>query len=365
MKKRIFGKIYEFSFDPEYEELLDSTLRFYDNAHDELSEILVSISKKNRPTELVSVNPKIHRKTTEGMSTNFGLLDVHWGWNENEQLVVDAVLKARSKGLVGFVKKLYSMEYSTDLEVFEQVLHELILVPSCYFFSDVALVHAACVRENGKAVLFAGTGGVGKSSALLTFREMRSCEFVSDDISIVDKGGFVYGNMAWPKVYGYNCEGNSIRDVLLKGRGQLDRLHFNVRYRMNPSRVRRKISPNRLFCDYRSGKTPIGALFYLVRENVDEMLVTNLDMQVAVNMSISVMSAEYQVFHKFIDWEYYNALACQKEPTLKMQIVMRNWRDALTHAFAAVKVAKVSVPITIDHNEYQKAINEIVRAELG
>lgn len=364
MKKIIFGKVYEFTSDPEYQGLLNEALCLYKSATN-TADVKVDITKYRKARIVTSSNPSLHQKTSEGMNTKFAPVEVHWGRTGSGSLAIDAIMPPQKSGVVGYLKKINSMEYPAEIETFEQILHELILVPSCYFFSDIAPIHAACVGRDSKAILLAGTGGVGKSSAMLTFRNHTEYEFVSDDISIIDGSGAIYGNMAWPKIYGYNCAGNSIKSCLLAGRGLLDKLHFNIRYLLNPSRVRRKIRPDKLFKKYQSGKVDIAAIYYLVKEKVDRIQVTKLDEAVAVDMSVSVMNAEYQIFHKFLDWENYNSLARQEKPVLSFENVLIDWRKVLAKAYSGIKIVKISIPLSLDHKEYQDSINALIRLELS
>ncbi|MDZ7782933.1 MAG: hypothetical protein U5K56_08370 [Halioglobus sp.] len=90
-----------------------------------------------------------------------------------------------------------------------------------------------------------------------------------------------------------------------------------------------------------------------------------MDNKLAADMSISVMSAEYQIFHKFLDWENYNALACGEVAMLTMKQVEARWQNVLLNVFSGLRLIKVSIPLFIDHKEYQEKINSMVREEFS
>ena len=46
------------------------------------------------------------------------------------------------------LRRVISMEFASELERFVQILHELILVPSTYFFDDIVPIHAAAIAHN-------------------------------------------------------------------------------------------------------------------------------------------------------------------------------------------------------------------------
>jgi glycosyltransferase involved in cell wall biosynthesis len=59
-----------------------------------------------------------------------------------------------------------------------------------------ALVHAACIAADGKAVLITARTDTGKTSTILRAVDNYSCSFLSDDMTIVSRDGLV---MSYPK----------------------------------------------------------------------------------------------------------------------------------------------------------------------
>ena len=92
---------------------------------------------------------------------------------------------------------------------------------------------------------------------MLALRRNEGVGFVSDDIVIMSDTARVNGNMAWPKIYGYNCIGNAMKSEILAGRGWIDRAHFNIKNRLNSANVRRKMSPDRLYHRVEPASVPL------------------------------------------------------------------------------------------------------------
>ena len=284
-------------------------MNLYDDADCESADVELHISGTDN-IGVLSNNPKIYRKFANGFQANFGTCLVSWFRKEHSnKLFVRAEFNLfKLNSLLGFVKRLRSMEYPNELERFEQILYELIIVPTVYMLPDTALMHAATLASGGGAVTFTGTGGVGKSSAILSAAHNQEFSFVSDDISVINNKGRMFANFAWPKIYGYNCAGNQFKKLLLKDRSWIDRVHFTTKNARNPSSVRRKIRPEVLF-NGRVAKEPLLKMVVLLfREDVDSIKVGELNRQAGLDMFLEVMMAEYQVFHKFINWEKYNSL---------------------------------------------------------
>lgn len=362
MKKIIFGKCYAFSGDAMYQAWLAESLALYADAGDIPSDVDIHIVNEISGRTLVAMNPKAHRTFDHGMLTSFPAADVYWGWSGRGSLEVEVTLRSR-RGVKRNVQKLLSVEYASDLESFEQILHEFVLVPSTYFFSDMVPIHAACLTVNGQACLLAGTGGVGKSAAMLALRQHEGVGFVSDDISLMSYGSsLVYANMAWPKIYGYNCSDPALKGELLAGRGWVDRTHFNVKTWINVASTRRKLRPDRVYRKIESSPVPLSRLYYLVREEVSDFHVASLEASVAVEMTIAVISAEYSIFHDQLYWEQYNALATSRTAMLTMDQVVANWRRLLSECLASVACFKTSVPLNMDHVTYRDCMIDTLMA---
>lgn len=365
MKKIIFGKCYAFSGDALHEAWLAECLALYADAGEAEPQVAIHIVQEMSGRAVIAVNPKAHRTFGHGMLTSFPAVDVYWGWSDAGCLEVEVTLRSR-RGVKRNVQRLLSVEYASDLESFEQILHEFVLVPSTYFFSDMAPIHAACLTVNGEACLIAGTGGVGKSAAMLALRDNESVGFVADDISLMSYGSsLVYANMAWPKIYGYNCSDPALKSELLARRGWVDRAHFAVKAWINVASTRRKLRPDRVYLKVESAPVPLSRLYYVVREDVAGFTVVPLDVAVAVEMTIAVLSAEYSIFHDHLHWEKYNALATGRPAMLTMDEVVANWRRLLGECLATVDCYKASVPFDMDHAAYRSCMIDTLVPKVG
>jgi hypothetical protein len=262
VKKVIFGKRFQLSCDEVFAEALNTSISLYPDSHAREIDVRVNIVNRASASNTVAHNPRIFRQLESGMEIHLGKHRIAWRPKAKE---LEATLEYNPSGwLESRAAKYLGKEFASEVEVFEQVLHELIFVPSVYFFGDIAPLHAASVRLGDHLVVLAGTGGSGKSSALLALRGLPDSAFLADDISIIGRDGSIFGNMAWPKIYGYNCEGNDIETLVFKDRGLLDRLQFTIKKHINPNTVRRKIPPDKLFagvCHAHSGSTRLIYLF--------------------------------------------------------------------------------------------------------
>lgn len=362
MKKQIFGKTYNFECESMFDALLNESLCLYPDSLENKTDVSISISSSLKEKKIISSNPDKYKKTNYGMINDFGLATVCWKNISLDSIDIDLVIYKKSK-INKFLNRVKSIDYASEVERFEQILYELVLVPSVYFFDDIAPIHAASIVISGKTILLAGTGGVGKSGAMLSLRDCKDASFQSDDISIVSENSYAYGNMAWPKIYGYHCKGNNIIKEILFGRSFLDIIHFHIKNKINPARVRRKIRPEKLFRSVAAEKVPISSLVYIVKENVYNATISKLSLQDAVEMSVSVLHTEYSVFHNFIYWDNYNSIALGISPLITMKKVTNNLKDILRKSFKPINIFKLSIPLEISHSEYQRKIREVVLSE--
>jgi hypothetical protein len=363
--KNIFGKRYQIKVTSDLEEMVRESVKPYPNHTDNTADVSVFVGCiPDNNERLISQNPAIFSRYERSIFADFGLMKTRWWLShklEEPRLIASLTFPDKGSKLLRFLIKARSIEYSTELELFEQLFHELFLIPSIYFFADLVPIHAAAISFNGNGLLLAGTGGTGKTSALLSLRKTEKVSFLSDDIAILSSKGHVYPNFAWPKIYGYNLSGMpELKSQILEGRRLVDRLHFAVRTRINPSKVRRKIRPDELYRDVEREGCQLTSIYYLFRENVSELSVKDLAPELAAEMSIAVMETEYSVFHKFLHWEKYNALGSNYDPLLDINEVMKKWRTTLRAIFEGLPIKLVRIPVSMPHQTYWNEIQAMI-----
>ena len=359
LNKNIFGKNYSFESESDLLELVNLSTRLYADCTTQNPDVIVSIVRQMDELPVLSQNPGIHRATDSAIDVSMNGHRIRFGTTKNGSRNV--ILHYRSRtGLRAILRKANSMEFANELEEFEQILYELILVPSLYFFDDRVPVHAAAVSHHGATTLIFGTGGVGKSSTLVAMRDSPDHAFVSDDIAVLDGNSDVYGNMAWPKIYGYNCENTDLESKLLAQRSAANIIHFKVKNHINPKTVRRKIEPDALFKKVESGKSSLARVICLFRENVTKPQISDISDRVLVEMMLQVFITEYQVFHNHIHWHEYNALGRNDHATITMKATLCKWSTLLESALKGKKLQKLSIPVAMPHGEFLEYISTIV-----
>lgn len=358
--KSIFGSFYGFEATGEWLSILERSLLDYDDAGMVDPCVVIRVVETiDHYGVVLSKNPKIFTKYADGSFVmSFPHVDIKWSRNPEGQIFCDMAVQ-RMPQMWSALRLLRSIEFPSPVEAFEQALHELVLVPSTYFLHDRVPVHAAAIGVNGRAILLAGTGGVGKSSALLALRK-DAC-FISDDVAIVSSDGQVYGNMAWPKVYGYNCSGNPIlEEELLKGRGFWDRLHYRAWNSISPARIRRKVPPAQMYPAVIASGSLVSDVYYVVRSNCSAISVADVDAAAAMEMSLAVIQAEYSIMNNFILWDRYNSIALDVCELLNGDRIESSWRATLSSFFEKARIRRVEVPLEMENSQYQREIREIV-----
>jgi hypothetical protein len=114
-----------------------------------------------------------------------------------------------------------------------------------------------------------------------------------------------------------------------------------------------------------SASAPLSRLYYVVREDVPDIRLSQLSQANVVDMTIAVISAEYSVFHDHLYWEKYNALATARTAMLTMEEVAANWRRVLSGSLAAVGCFKISIPLKVDHATYQQRVTDIITSGMA
>lgn len=360
--KIIFGKNYKFICNDSYASILVPSIELYPDGDNENIDLTIEVQNLSISSEILAQNPSTFQKFESSICYQFYKGRIYWEVNRTTgKILVQLVTLPRKEGILGKIRKFRSMEFATEEEEFQQILHELVLVPSAYFFQNLSVVHSAAFIKDGKATVLAGTGGTGKTSALLSLRNNKNIAFAADDISIISSDGYIHPNLAWPKIYGYNLSTYITKAELLDGRNMVDKFQFNYKVRKNPKKVRRKLKPNVLYQGYASSQTPIQNIFYLFRDDSTEMYISPLEKGKAIQMGIHIMKTEYnKIFHNYLDWDEYNSIALGVQPILNLNKVFENWKRNLNEALENVNIQLLHIPFKMPHEEYLKNVHRYI-----
>ena len=303
-------------------------------------------------------DPLTFERREDSFSFDFGPVATRFYPNFNGSGKIVASLHPLRGGLIGALKRVWHMEFPTLFDHIVQIVHELVLIPSTYMHHDLALLHAACITRNGKAALFSGTGGVGKSSTMLHLAKNKSFQFCSDDICAISSSATVFPNLAWPKIYGYNVSNKKTKDVVFNSIGLASKLHFYLKSAAKMP-VRRKVSPLALYQHLLKDQANISSLTFLKREKCDSPRIEEISLACARDMSISIMETEYGVFHRVLEWEKYNALGIGESPFFTMDEIRIAWGKVHMSALQNCSIRKISIPLSAQFSDFRGLIEEI------
>ena len=94
------------------------------------------------------------------------------------------------------------------------------------------------------AVLFGGTGGVGKTSLEIELCKHHNCSFLTDDIAVISNIGEIFPNLAYSEIYGYNIKGDKkTQKEIFRGKSIVNRFFFWLHSLRGDQYVRRRINP--------------------------------------------------------------------------------------------------------------------------
>ena len=140
LDKSIFGKTYRFTCEDIFSSVLKSSIELYPDANTINIDVHIFITAKMLSPKPRSQNPKSHQSHDYGMNTSVGRHRI--AWSRTEEGTRKSILEyGRLQYLVSQIYKYGGKECSTEVELFEQALHELVLVPSVYFFEDRVPLH--------------------------------------------------------------------------------------------------------------------------------------------------------------------------------------------------------------------------------
>jgi len=336
--------------------ILEDELSLYPLVKNQTCDLIVDYVNEIDNSGLISSNPSIHQLTTDGFIYHMGAVIARYYFEDAKVQRITFCIK-KSSATMRLVRKWMNMQFTSHKEAIGQWIHEHILVPYAFTNENLALIHASAVRtKSGKTLLFGGTGGVGKTSLEITLCKDHSAAFVSDDICIINGTGEVSPNLAYPKVYGYNIQGDaSTEKQIFNGRSLLDKLHFKLHAIRGKQFVRRRISPKDFYGSVINSKTPIDAFLILFRCETEEISFEKITAEKAARLNRLVISREYNVFFDHLVWSSYNALATDRAPYLNYDELIDKNEKVLAQALTTIeKCWLVKIPMKINHRDYQQ-----------
>lgn len=206
-------------------------------------------------------------------------------------------------------------------------------------------LHAAGFERDGRAVLVAGWGGAGKTSAVLRFVLGGAGSFLADDLALIDDSGRVVRSPKRLQVYGYNLAGEPrLAARLLGSRSPADRLAWRLFHLVRgPHRVRRRVAAEELFGPERVAREGrLGALFVLERTAGRELRAEPLSREEAAERLTETLLWELSPLA-----EVTAAVRSVRPDGFwpPLSAVARDTRAVLSAALAGVEPVRVEVPL--------------------
>lgn len=323
---------------------LDRELAIYPSTADE-PDIIIHFGQLTADAVLAK-NPTIHSEYKDGFAANFGQTIVRWRW-DGVPTRVEWFSPYPGKN---WRQKIRGLQYTHPYEQIGQVFFELVLIPTLQLFyhSQLLLLHGSALSdsEGRDAYFFGGTGGVGKTSLELLLAG-NGYNFMADDICIVDVDGNVWGNFAWPKIYGYNTLGDEkMKRRLFQKRSLADRFFWELRMKFfGGSRVRRRVDPQVFFNNAISQRASLKAYYILFRDHSDTISITHLSAADAMKMSLNIMAAEYTILYRHLHWHQVNRTGQGMKPFISFDAIFDSWRMSGEKILADTRCYLVHVPM--------------------
>jgi len=361
-KYKMLGKVYQINTIDSFEgELLHKELQLYPAAdNNENVDVVVNYLDKLEDKNPVLKNPSSHSYYDQGFRLELINSFAEFHFTKKKLVQIDFCIK-QGNAIMANVNKWLSFQFTNRKESIGSIFHELILIPSAFFFSDLTIVHASAINDGG-AVLFGGTGGVGKTSLEMELCANLNLGFFADDIVVVNNKGFAFPNLSYPKIYGYNLVNNDeIRKKIFSNAGVFDQIHWHLRKSISLSFVRRRIDPSKLYNNVSVSQSKLKAFYMLVRDgSVNKIETSPISSEKAAKLNRLVIETEYHTFFKHLLWDEFNNMVLTKRNVLSYSELMNrielNFRQALTN----INTFLVKIPININHKDLLEQLPKIV-----
>jgi len=254
-------------------------------------------------------------------------------------------------------QKFIGRQYTHPYENIGQIFHELVIIPTLFFYPDeLSIIHGSALElKDKKGIIIGGTGGVGKTSLELLLISKVKSKFLSDDITIIDKAGYIWPNYAYPKIYRYNTVGKkSLEKKVLQDRGFLDKVQWNF-IKFFPDRPsRRRVNPKTFYDEKIGFRTKVSDYFILFRGNYKDFDIRKISSEEAAKINLEIIKTEYSMFFKHLFWHKVNRSILNDEQLIDADLVLSKWYSLQKKVLSSCRCNLVEIPMDSDISELEE-----------
>jgi hypothetical protein len=357
-KYRIGSKVFAVEFDDTpLSLLLQEEMDLYPEA-DGFADIEIQFRRGTR--KVLALNPNSHEENPDGFTVYAKRYSVQWRAHDSLPKVYFDFFGSPKDYMFKF---LLSMQFTHPYEQIGQTFHEEVIIPAfIYFFpDDISLVHGSAVESpDGGALVFGGTGGVGKTTIELELVLNHGYKFIADDMVLLDRDGSVFPNYAYPKIYAYNTAGEKkVSKKLLHNRPLVDRAWWQLQRKVSLKKTRRRAPLG----DFYSGRISQGAglrhMFLLLRTNRANLICHRAKGDLIAAMNDDVIQAEFSRHFDHLYWHNFNRRFLGGR-VFELQQVRDLWRDNQRRALQEAECWIVEIPIGHTVRELKELIPRII-----
>jgi hypothetical protein len=365
MNYKIFGFVYNFKIENRsIESTLTKELNLYEKT-EEKSEIDVLIINNIKRKEGLN-NPIIHETTQNSFFAKMGNMALEFYFFKKKLAKIKLEILPSKSLFDKKIRKFKSRQYASLEESIGQTVHELILVPTIFFDEKKVLVHSsAFCAPNGQTFMLGGTGGVGKTSLELEFCLNENFTFLADDISILGNTGYIYPNLSFPKIYGYNLVGNEkLKKIIFQNQSFFDKFHWIFKSRKGLDKVRRRVSPQELYENFSNKPQKTNKYFILSKERCDKVSIKRIAPTEAAQMTYLIILNEYQALNQHLIWNEYNSILSENSAFISQNNLREKSLKIYNTIFSQMECFKISIPKSIPHYHFIKETKKIILSHL-
>lgn len=197
-----------------------------------------------------------------------------------------------------------------------------------------ALLHAACLERDGRAVALTSAGGVGKTSTAAALLARRGWRYLTDDIALLADDGTVAFHPRWPMVYAHNLRHDpGLRRRITGTGGWRGRLQWNVLSAARIARRRRRVPPSALWGEERIGRAArLDVVAFLARGERDELAVEDAAAADLARRARAIMAVEQATLGEMVRlWE------AAGEPPVPWEAALDRHQDIYERVFTAAR----------------------------
>ena len=212
-------------------------------------------------------------------------------------------------------------------------------------------IHAASVSKNNTATIFSGDAGIGKSSLLFRLSRESSFNFISDDLSVINKDAYTafLGRLVSLKPYHLSYF-PFLKDILSNKMTFIQKLQWRI---LKQRKLLFRVNPHDLFNNY-ADNIKIKSFIHLSNHSKSCFEIKEISLEQLLSISLAIFNNEFLLAFNRLN----NIASLPESHFLSSSEIMHDVKNIYSQVFSKIDKRLVLVPYRSNPNDLYEFLKD-------